>query len=324
MKSVGCLALLFVACEPAAAPSRPVPAGPTAGTIGEGSIAAAPLAGTVAELGPIAAPEPRSEAVVVDPVLADRHPSLAYYPSLAAALPAALVGGAPREILVGLAATMAPYRWPSALDWDRHGFLDLHGPRPGFVTRVSGALISQPGDRHDLGCAGGFLEGVRLTLVPDLAIGELDRCDVEADAVAGGPTECEPQRDYGWLALRNIAVRLRPSQLPAGPRLISLAPERSEDLDRLSAAGAMHLCTVSHEANARGRLRLHHHMMIVLARAEADALDVFDTTGIRGVALARMTRARFGEYVSVQLAASREFRYARGSAQLICLPVAAR
>ena len=324
MRRAGYLVLLLVACEPAA-PSQTVAAAPTTATLAEvGPRVGAPVAGTLAEVGPSAPAEPRSEPVVVDPALADRHPSLAYYPSLAAALPAALFGGGPREILAALVASMAPYRWPSALDWDRHGFIDLHGPRPGFVTRVSGALISQPGDRHDLGCAGGFLEGVRLTLVPDLAIGELDRCDVAADAVAGGPTACEPQRDYGWLALRNIAVRLRPSQLPVGPRLITLAPERAEDLDRLSAAGAMHLCTVSHEANARGRLRLHHHMMIVLARGESDAFDVFDTTGIRGVALARMTRARFAEYVSVQLAASREFRYARSSAQLICLPVAAR
>jgi len=263
-----------------------------------------------------------SAAVVVNPALVDRYPSLEYYPDLGARMAVALAGGRPREILAGIAESVAVYRWPSMLDWDRHGFIDVHGGRPGFVTRVAGASISQPVDRHDLGCAGGFLEGVRMTLVPDLAIDELDRCEV-AVAVAGGPVDCEPQRAYGWLALRNIAARLRPSQLPAGRRLFELAPERQASLDPLAVPGAMHLCTVSHESTAQGGQRLYHHLMIVLATAEAGALEVFDTTGIRGVALTRMTRDRFLHYCATLLGASREYRYTSRSARLTCLPVAA-
>lgn len=261
-------------------------------------------------------------AAVVDAALVDRYPSLAYYPDVGASMAAALAEGAPREILWKVAEGMEPYGWPTAVDWDRHGFIDIDGARPGFVTRVAGGRISQPADRHDLGCAGGFLEGVRMTLVPDLPIDELDRCDADV-AVAGGPVGCEPQRDYGWLALRNIAARLRPAQLPEGRRLFEISPERGASLDPLAVPGAIQLCTVSHEAAAREQIRYYHHLMIVLATEDVDSLDVFDTTGLRGVALTRMNRGRFMNYVTNQLGANREYRYARRSARLTCLPVAA-
>jgi hypothetical protein len=296
---------LLVACEPAA-PSQPVE----------------PIAAPVLE---VRAPvETTVPAVRVDAALVDRYPSLAYYPDLGEGLAPALAKGEPREILLKVAEGLVVYRWPSMLDWDRHGFIDIDGARPGFVTRAGGGLISQPADRHDLGCAGGFLEGVRMVFVPDLPVGELDRCDTNsgAAAVVGGPVECEPQRDYGWLALRNIAARLRPAQLPEGRRLFEIAPERGASLDPLAVPGAIQLCTVSHESAARDNIRFYHHLMIVLATADADALEVFDTTGIRGVALTRMTRGRLLHYVTMQLAANREYRYTPRSARLTCLPVA--
>ena len=295
--------LVLVACEPAAP-----------------RVVAEPVA-TEVEARPVTVVEAPA-AVVVNAALVDRYPSLEYYPDLGARMAVALAGGRPREILAGIVESVAVYRWPSMLDWDRHGFIEVHGARAGFVTRVAGASISQPVDRHDLGCAGGFLEGVRMTLVPDLAIEELDRCAADV-WVAGGPVGCDPQREYGWLALRNIAARLRPTQLPAGPRLFELAPERQANLDPLAVPGAMHLCTVSHESTTQGGQRLYHHLMIVLATAEAGALEVFDTTGIRGVALTRMTRDRFLHYCATLLGASREYRYISRSARLTCLPVAA-
>lgn len=255
----------------------------------------------------------------IDPVVVDRYPSLAFYPDLGAGVTAARAGGA-RAVLAALVEGLEAYRWPSALDWDRNGFIDLQGARPGFVTRVSGLLKAQPGDRHDLGCAGGFLEGVRMILVPDMAIDELDRCDM-AVSVAGGPAGCEPQREYGWLALRNVASRLRAEQLPAGARMFEVSPVEAAGMNRLVVSGAMHLCTVSHESATRGEERLYHHLMIVLATEDEESVEVFDTTGLRGVALTRMTRDRFVHYCANQLAASREYRYRSRSVRLTCLPV---
>lgn len=259
----------------------------------------------------------------LEAALADPYPSLRHYPDGGPRLRAALAAHAgPREVLVALAEHMAPHRWPDAIDWDRHGFIDLHGARPGFVTRVAGALVPQTGGRCDLGCAGGFLEGVRLTLLPGLAIDELDRCDPEAAAVAGGPGRCDPEHEYGWLALAAIAARLAPTQLPEGPKLLEIGPTDAAGIDRLAAAGAMHLCTVSHAATAQAGARFYHHMMIVLGTPGGAALDVFDTTGARGVSLVTMTRERFFRYCTTQLAANVEFRYVSRSARLTCLAVA--
>ena len=256
----------------------------------------------------------------LEAALADPYPSLRHYPDGGPRPRAPLAGPAgPREVLVALAEHMAPHRWPDAIDWDRHGFIDLHGARPGFVTRVAGALVPQTGGRCDLGCAGGFLGGVRLTLLPGLAIDELDRCGPEAAAVAGGPGRCGPEHEDGWLALAAIAARLAPTQLPEGPKLLEIGPTDAAGIDRLAAAGAMHLCTVSHAATAQAGARFYHHMMIVLGTPGGAALDVFDTTGARGVSLVTMTRERFFRYCTTQLAANVEFRYVRRSARLSCL-----
>lgn len=266
-----------------------------------------------------------ARAEVVDPVLADRHPSLAYYPEVDAGLRAALTRrSGPSEILAALQSNLAPYRWPSMAEWDRHGFVDLHGDQPGFVSRIAGALVAQPPGRHDLGCAGGFLEGVRMTLLPELAIDDLDRCDEHAARVFGGATGCDPAREYGWLALTNIARRLHSEQLPAGPRLVEVSLWDEAAVARLAAPDAMHLCSVSHVAAARGGQRFYHHMMIVLGTPGGDALEVFDTTGARGVALARMSRSKLVRYCVTLLARHHEYRYAGRSTGLTCLPVVAR
>lgn len=262
-------------------------------------------------------------AVAIDAAVVDRYPSLRAYPDASSRLQSALAAReGPREVLLALAEAMAPYRWPGALDWDRHGFIAIDGARRGFVTRVAGGLIAQPGDRHDLGCAGGFLEGVRLTLLPDLAIADLDRC-ARARAVVGAPDRCDPTHDYGLLALAGIAARLAPARLPAGPTLFELDPRDAAAIDRLAAPGALHLCSVSHTSPTHAGARFYHHMLIVLGTAGADDLEVFDTTGARGVSLVTMPRGRFFRYCTTQLAASEAYRYASRSARLTCLAVAA-
>ncbi len=305
------LAAMLVACEAVPVEVEPVVNVESASPVANGS----PVAN---ERTPRIAPPP------LDSALADRYPSLDHYPAVDGRLELLKMlerGEDAREVLAALAACMAPYRWPSMNDWDRHGFIALDGPVSGYVTRVSGGVVSQPSDRHDLGCAGGFLEGVRLTLLPRLAIEDLDRCGTERP-VEGEPAGCDPGREYGWLALKNIAARLDAAQLPMGARLIEVDVHREEGLAALAAPGAMHLCTVSHVSATHGRSRFYHHMMIVLGTADGEALDVFDTTGGRGVSVVTMPRERFVGYCTIMLRNNREFRYVGRSTELKCLPVA--
>lgn len=269
------------------------------------------------------AARPASPAPAVDSRLVDRYPSLEYYPAIEPPLRAALERGADaREVLAALEANLAPHRWPGMFDWDRHGFISLAGALQGHVTRISGELVRQPVDRHDLGCAGGFLEGVRLTLLPRLGIDELDRCGDELGRVQGAPARCDPDHEYGLLALANIAARLDERRLPAGARLLELDVADAASLDGLFASRSMSLCTVSHVSGAYDRARYYHHMMIVLGTPDGDSLDVFDTTGGRGVSLLRMPRSRFVRYLTVMLRSNREFRYLGRGTGLTCLPVA--
>lgn len=296
------------ACE--AAPQRRHDAEPR--------VPAPPVTLASPDIQPIA-PEPAS--VVIDAALADRFPSLDHYPGVDAPLRDALERGAgPREVLGALASTMAPYRWASVIDWDRHGFIDLHGARRGFVTRISGALVSQPSDRHDLGCAGGFLEGVRLTLLPQVAIDDLDRCESDATLILDTRPGCDTPNEYGRRALTNIAHRLRAEQLPSGPALLEIDLREVAALARLKAPGAMHLCTVSHTSNTHANTRFYHHLMIVLGTSSG-AVDVFDTTGARGLSVVRMHHELFLRYCTTQLGSNREYRYSVRSAGLTCLPV---
>lgn len=272
---------------------------------------------------PEAADLPPSSTPTIDPpsALLDRFPSLAFYPAITTTLRTALDGhAAPTAILTALADALAPYRWPSSEDWDRAGFIDLDAPVPGFVTRIATGSVSQPTDRHDLGCAGGFLEGVRAIVAPRIDVADLEHCDADTFAVTGAPTRCDLDHDFGLLAITNIAASLEVSRLPKG-RTITTWKTTPRAHTELARDGAVHLCTVSHEAQSRDDARFHHHMIIALG--DADGLSVFDTTGVRGVAIQRMDARRFVRYFTSLLAVNREYRYASSSAQLSCLEVTA-
>jgi hypothetical protein len=114
------------------------------------------------------------------------YPSLEHYPSVAPALTAALARRHGPSILAGLDESLRPYRWPDAVSWENTGFIRLAGEGTraegeplGFVRRVGGNVLAQDGT-HDLGCAGGFLEGMRLLWLPDLTIEDLGDCDAPA------------------------------------------------------------------------------------------------------------------------------------------------
>lgn len=254
-----------------------------------------------------------------DAALLDRYPSLAFYPSLTPQLVAALTSPTdPREILTALADTHAAWQWPSASDWDRSGFIDLDADTPGFVTRTYARSVSQPTGRHDLGCAGGFVEGVRMILAPRLGIAELEHCDAETTSIEGGPPTCDHEHEFGRIALANIARALPKERLLGGPKLV----EHRADADThalLAKPGALHLCTVSHRAAARRRSRYHHHMLVALG--ETDGLWIFDTTGVKGVAIENMSVDRFTRYCTTLLGSNREYRYIADTARLTCVAV---
>ncbi len=283
-----------------------------------------PVTRTIAE--PIAvldagAPEPVPTAAPTIDVLA-RWPALAFHPGVTRRLHDALANAAPaRERLLALAQSLAPFRWESATSWDNTGFVATDGDALGFVTRRGGEVVAQAPGSFDLGCAGGFLEGVRLTLLPTLAMHELAACDAQLSTrVSGAPDRCEP-RDFGLRAIANVADRLDATRLPDGPRIVELGPDDALRLAQLRAPGAAHLCAVSHTALAHGGQRFYHHMMIVLGTEDGETYDVFDTTGSRGVAVQRMRQSRFVTYVGGLLAANRDYRYAAASTRLGCVRV---
>jgi hypothetical protein len=268
---------------------------------------------------PAPVPVPVPDAVDPDAALLDRCPSLAFYPALGPELVAALTRPAPpREILEALALTLAPFRWPSASDWDRSGFIDLDAETPGFVTRTYARSVSQPTGRHDLGCAGGFVEGVRMILAPRLGIDELEHCDAETIAIEGGPPKCDHEREFGRIALANITRGLPKDRLVDGAKLVELRAD-ADTHALLAKPGALHLCTVSHRAALRGRHRYFHHMLVALG--ESDGLWIFDTTGVKGVAIEKMEVDRFIRYCTTLLGSNREYRYVADTARLTCVAV---
>jgi hypothetical protein len=268
-----------------------------------------------------AEPAPEAARAPVDPdaALLDRYPSLVFYPAIGNELVAALTqGGSPRKILDGLAVTFAPWRWPSASDWDRSGFIDTDAEAPGFVTRTYARSVSQPTGRHDLGCAGGFLEGVRMILAPRLGVAELEHCDATTLAIEGGPERCDQEREFGRIAIANIARTLPDDRLASGATLVELRADAGTHAV-LAKPGALHLCTVSHRAATRRRDRYFHHMLIALG--ETDGLWVFDTTGVKGVAIEKMEVDRFIRYCTTLLGSNREYRYIADTARLTCVAV---
>ncbi len=253
--------------------------------------------------------------------LAERYPSLGHYPSPHPSLLQALEAGDTTGILRGLAQTFAPVR-PRSEDWDRSGHLRLAGETTGFVRQVGGAVARQPLGRYDLSCAGGFLEAVRLLLLPRIELEELGHCDGALLAsVNGAPSSCGHDGDFGLLALANIAARLELAQLPAG-RTIEANPIRGrDDIQADISAGQARLCTVSHESATQERARYHHHMLLMLAPDESGEIPLFDTTGYNGVHLRSRPHNLIAKYAKHALADDERFRYDRNSTQLSCLLV---
>lgn len=261
-------------------------------------------------------PEPIPASTVVE-----RYPSVGHYPSPHPSLLDALERRDASDILYGLARTFAPVR-PHSDDWDRSGHLRLTGDPSGFVRETAGSVAPQPPGRYDLSCAGGFLEAVRLLLLPSLELDELARCDDSLLAsVDGSPETCGHDGDFGLLALVNVAAQLEPDQLPAG-RTINAAPIHSrDDVQANVLPGHARLCTVSHESTTHERSRYHHHMMVMLDPDENGEIPLFDTTGYNGVHVRSRPHNLIAKYAKHALADNERFRYDRNSTVLSCLTV---
>lgn len=291
-------------CGPAGAPTPepdapPVPAAPA-------SAPAVPI--------PAGLPPPRDPPA---PDLLAAYPSLAHYPNVPPQLAAGLRARDPEPILRGLARAFAAVRWAHIEDWERLAHIRLAAPA-GYVRTEAGRPVPLSPGTYDLGCLGGFLEGVRLLWLPTVELDELLACDPP-----GLFESCADGAHAGRAALLKIGARLAPDDLPRG---LELREQRAgADVPDLAAAldpAALHLCSVSHRARGRGGARMYHHMMILdPARDHLGRVAIFDTTGVAGVAVRRMTAARLHTYVRRLLALHDVFRYDPDSAQLTCLAV---
>lgn len=278
-------------------------------------------ADTVGDDGTGSVPSETRSRVVAAPTVAQRYPSVAHYPNPHPSLLSALEARDAPGILHGLARTFAPVR-PRSEDWDRSGHLRLTGETNGFVRELDGGLHAQPPGRYDLSCAGGFLEAVRLLLLPDLELDDLGGCDQPLlAAVEGAPKACGHVGDFGLLALVNVAARLEPNQLPAG-RAIEATPVHTRDAVKADIpSGQARLCTVSHESTTQERGRYHHHMMVMLEPDDNGDIPLFDTTGYNGVHLRSRPHNLIAKYAKHALADNERFRYDRNSTVLSCLTV---
>lgn len=335
-RAVG-LALALGACgEPSAAPSgrdpgeaaRSVGAAPVkAAPMEAAPVGAAPMEAAPMEAPPVEAPPP-SGRVAPEPALdAIEPPSWAYLPRVDPMLREALLAGEPTEVrLEALVRALAPFRWASD-DWDNLGFIRTTDDAPrGFVTRVDGALRMQAEGAYSLGCAGGFLEGVRVALAPTLEMADLLRCDDATLAVLGtsAPPTCEPEA-FGLHAIANTAIAADAAGvLEQPPAAVSLDPRDPAALGPLLAPGVLQLCTVSHVPSVGSPTRLYHHLMIVLRASGPRAMMLFDTTGYRGVAMRRIDAPGLSRYVTTALARNEAHRYDPTSARIDCLTLARR
>jgi hypothetical protein len=254
--------------------------------------------------------------------------SWAFYPTVGPTLREALVTGERADVLLEeLARTLAPYRWEHVDDWDNLGFIRTADDAPrGFVTRVDGALHMQPPGSYSLGCAGGFLEGLRVLLTPALEMADLQRCDEGTLAMLGplAPAECRSE-GFGLHAIANAARAAEAAgALAAPPEPLHVAPHEPGAFGPLDELGVLQLCTVSHEPTVGTRTRLYHHMMIVMRAMSPRTLLVFDTTGFRGVALRRIEARVLSRYVTDSLANNDTHRYDPASARIDCMTVARR
>lgn len=284
-------------------------------------VAAAP----VAEVEPVVAAAATAVAADGDAGIVAEHPSWAYYPAIDPTLIAAIAGDERADVVLRmLAATLAPHRWASVDDWDNTGFVNLEPDAPaGWVTRASGTLASQLAGEFQLGCAGGYLEGVRAILVPDLRMGELKRCDGEALAVLGehAPTGCRPE-EFGLHAIVATAAAVeRRGASTAPPVFVHVEPTAPEAFDTTLVAGAVHVCTVSHRSRAFGDARYYHHLMIVVRPTARATFQVFDTTGYGGVQVREMTGRKLGAYSKNALAMNRHHDYDPASTRVDCFAI---
>jgi hypothetical protein len=265
-----------------------------------------------------ASADPPPAPVTSPPVAA--YPSLAHYPSVAPTLTQALARRDGVAILAGLDDTLRPYRWPDAMSWDNTGYVNVAGPGPlGWARRVGEAVLAQDDGTHDLGCAGGFLEGMRLLWLPTLAIEELGDCTTPVDrGVTGAALDCDQPSAWGLVAIANLAARLPMEALPHGRVITKHVVTNAATAAELRTPGVLHLCTLSHTSR-RAPGRWHHHMMAIGADPQETILRVFDTTGIGGVSWRQMTAERLHRYTSDALASNAEYRYERGTAELHCV-----
>jgi len=248
-------------------------------------------------------------------------PSVAYYPSPHPTLLAGLEAGDATAILGGLSRTFAPVKPKYAL-WERSGHVRLTGQATGFVREVDGEVVPQLPGRYDLSCAGGFLEAVRLLLLPRVELDELGRCDEALlAAVEGAPESCGHRGDFGWLALVNLAQRLPLDQLPAGRTVWAKPIERRSDIQADVKPGHARLCTVSHASAVHDGERFHHHMMLMLEPDANGEIPLFDITGSRGVYLRSRPSNMVAKYAKHLLADNDAYRYDPGSTLLTCLDV---
>ncbi|WP_143825757.1 YdcF family protein [Nannocystis exedens] len=228
---------------------------------------------------PPPSPAPPRPAVHLEPVdardadLLERWPSLAHYPRVPPALASGLRARDPAAIFRGLELAFEPDRWAEVDAWERLGHIRLAEPA-GFCRTDAGRPVRLSSGTYDLGCLGGFLEGVRLLWLPRLELADLVPCEPP-----GGFESCRDGAQAGRAALLQIAARLPEGVLPRGLEVLDLrlAELGPEALIAALVPDVLHLCSVSHRARARGGERMYHHMMIVDPPAIASAVCTCST-----------------------------------------------
>jgi hypothetical protein len=254
--------------------------------------------------------------------------SWAFYPVIDPALSRAYDEDAnARVVLERLADTLAPYRWASVDDWDNTGYVRIEPDDPrGFVSKASGTLHVQTDGTAQLGCAGGFLEGVRATLAPTLTMDALRVCDQGTLTMLGeiAPAQCDPW-DFGAHAIANVARAVQDEAEIGVPFRIVPVPDDLDALAPLATRGPMHLCTVSHRSRTAGEIRRAHHLMIAIADpARRQGVWLFDTTGYRGAVVRLVSLREILRYVRFALASNETYNYDPASAQVDCIPITRR
>lgn len=251
-----------------------------------------------------------------------------HYPELPASLTAAVRGHARADVVLReLADALAPHRWAAVEDWDNTGFVRTaaDGPR-GFVVRRDGRPIAQDPGEYQLGCAGGFLEGVRAILLPSLEMHDLAHCDdaVLASLGAAAPATCAAE-NFGLHAIAAVATAVeRNDAAVAPPEFVHLEPRDVDDLAPLLRPGMVHVCTASHASGVELGTRYHHHMMILMRAPGRRALQMFDTTGFRGVALRELSTRALLTYLGSALSTNAHHHYDPDSTELDCFAITRR